>query len=319
MRPYLLTNFLTGSNHYSKVYAELADLYSKLGKYELALKYISEAASLSQSRLYFGELTRLKFLIEDYNEVSQIKFGNNANEIDNWSSFLFEDNGSKKLLIVFSSNGGPEKIKAQQPPSYNFKNLLKNEKSFDKLFIRDHNREYYLRGLGTTTKNIEETIEKIKEYVNSKNYTNIVSIGASSGGFAAILFANLLDFNKAVDFNPQTTLTSEKEKVIEDNLFTVETCIKLRNAEKNNKLYQKCLNLKNFVPFNTSVEIHYSSNSKKFVDKKHAKFIEHEKCKLISHSSSTHLLALELKNKNHLLPIIIRSFDPDNDPNIALN
>ena len=43
-----------------------------------------------------------------------------------------------------------------------------------------------------------------------------MSIGSSSGGYAAILLGNLLKFKKVIAFNPQTVLTSEKETIIKD-------------------------------------------------------------------------------------------------------
>ena len=48
----------------------------------------------------------------------------------------------------------------------------------------------------------------------------------------------------------------------------------LGSLNTSDKFYQKCLNLKNFIPFNTQAEIHYSEFSQ--VDKKQEIFIEHQ-------------------------------------------
>ena len=95
-------------------------------------------------------------------------------------------------------------------PSFNFYNLLKNDKSFDKLFLRDFDRNYYLTGLKNSTDSLQETINLVKRLSSVKRYRKKVSICASAGGFAAILFGHLLNFSKILAFNPQTVISEEK-------------------------------------------------------------------------------------------------------------
>ena len=186
-------------------------------------------------------------------------------------------------------------------PSFNFYRLFENDKYFDKLFIRDIKREFYLNGLKNTTKNFQETIDLIKELTSVKNYRKIVAIGASAGGFAAILYGQLLNFSKVIAFNPQTVLSIEMETVLKDYKFN-KLCGKLRKLNTSDTLYQNCLNLKNLIPFKTKVDLHYSGLSK--VDKKHAEYIEHENCKLIKYQSSSHLIAQQLRESEELKSII---------------
>ena len=84
-------------------------------------------------------------------------------------------------------------------------------------------------------------------------------------------------------------------------------CKRLRNLNPSNALYQKCLSLKKLIPFETKVEIHYSNLSE--IDKSHANFVEHENCKLIKHNSSSHLLALQLRDSKDLKEIIKESLE----------
>ena len=163
-------------------------------------------------------------------------------------------------------------------------------------------RNYYLTGLKNSTTNLKETIDLIKKLSSSKDYKKIVSIGSSAGGFAAILFGQLLNFSKVIAFNPQTVISEEKESIINDIFYTVDICKKLRNLNPSDTLYQKCLNLKNLVPFKTKVDIHVSNLSE--VDMNHANYIKHKNCKLIKYNSSSHLLALQLKEDKKLKDII---------------
>ncbi|WP_269608938.1 tetratricopeptide repeat protein [Prochlorococcus marinus] len=281
MGHYLLSLIYSEEKLYSKAYKEI----------NLAFKYDSK------NHLIQGELTRIKFIIGTYDEKESEINGLWSDKDD----YFYEDNNSDILLISFGSMGRNRKF----IPSFNFYNLLKKDKSFDKLFLRDIDRNYYLTGLKNSTSNLEETIELIKNLSSVKRYKKTVSVGASAGGFAAILFGNLLKFSKVIAFNPQTAISGEKETIIKDTFYTVDLCKRLRDLNPSNALYQKCLSLKKLIPFKTNVEIHFSNLSE--IDKNHAKFIEHKNCKLIKHNSSSHLLALQLRESKNLKEIIKES------------
>ena len=102
-------------------------------------------------------------------------------------------------------------------------------------------------------------------------------------------------------------MSNEKEEIINDNLLTVTTCKKLREANIHDQFYQKCLNLKNFIPFKGKAVIHFSDNSNAGIDKRYAEYLKHENCDIVAHRSSTHLLALELKEKKLLSSEIANS------------
>ena len=280
-----------------KSYHSLSKFYNKKNEILKAFKAISEALKYDpKNHIIQGEYTRLKFLLGKYDEGE-----NYANNLwSDYDDYFYEDNNSDILLISFGAMG-TRAFDEDKIPSFNFYRLFENDKSFDKLFIRDISREFYLNGLKNTTKNLQETIDLIKELTSVKNYKKKVAVGASAGGFAAILFGQLLNFSKVIAFNPQTVLSLEMETVLNDFQFN-QICTKLRNLNTSDTLYQNCLNLKNLIPFKTKVDLHYSGL--KSVDKKHAEFIEHENCKLIKYQSSTHLIAQQLSEIGKLKSII---------------
>ena len=281
--------------NYAKNYYRISKIYTEMKDFDEALKAIDSAITLDpENHIYKGEVTRIRFIKGDLDEnldTNKLLWNDN-------SDYFFEDNNSNKLLIIFGSNGR----RVNKIPSFNFYNLLKEDKTFDKLFLRDIDRNYYINGLKNSTTNLQETIELIQQLSSKKNYRIRLSIGASSGGFAAILYGQLLNFSKVIVFNPQTVISKEKESVVKDFVYTQEISKKLRKINTNDSLYQKCLNLKNFLPFNTKVEIHYSEFSE--TDKSHATFLKHENCTLIKHATSSHLLALELRDSDKLKAII---------------
>ncbi len=134
-----------------------------------------------------------------------------------------------------------------------------------------------------------------------------MSIGSSSGGYAAILLGNLLKFKKVIAFNPQTVLTSEKETIIKDFYYGERAAKELRQKFINDNSIKNYLNLKNLIPFKTQVEIHFSKFSE--VDKNYATFIEHKNCTLVEHEFSSHLLAFELREMGKLKNIILNSLN----------
>jgi len=271
-----------------------------MNNFDDSLQSIQTAINLDpENHIFKGELTRLKFLKGDLDEKIDIKKA----LLNDRKDYFFEDNNSDILLVSFGSNGRDE----NQIPSFNFYNLFKNDKSIDKLFLRDIKRNYYLNGLINSSKNLKETIDLMERLCSKKQYRKTISIGASSGGFAAILYGQLLNFSKVIAFNPQTVLSKEKESIVNDFVYTNNTAKQLRMINPNDIFYQKCLNLRNFLPFKTKVEIHYSGFSE--IDTNHARFIKHDNCTLIKHSTSSHLLAIELRESNQLETIIKESID----------
>jgi hypothetical protein len=74
----------------------------------------------------------------------------NSIESGQWSDtdhYWFEDNQSDHLLISFS---GLESYK--EVPPFNFTKFLSSYHTFDKLFVRDLSRKWYLNGFVNTTK-----------------------------------------------------------------------------------------------------------------------------------------------------------------------
>ena len=213
--------------------------------------------------------------------------------------YLHEKNNSDTLLVSFAGMGWRTSI-----PTFNFYNMLSTNKSIDKLFLRDITCRYYMTGLRNTTKNLKKTLDFVQNLIVKNKYKRVFAIGCSAGGFAAILFGHLLKFNKVVVFSPQTVLNHLKEEKIKDLYNAPKTCKWLRNLNKDNFLFQRSLDLKNFSPFSTKIDIHYSSRANKGADKNHAKHIEGENCKIIEYDSNNHLLALELKKQNKLKLIL---------------
>jgi hypothetical protein len=114
-------------------------------------------------------------------------------------------NGNDNLLIYFNDTA----------PFFNtltdvdIFTYLKNVPSLDVVVFRDTQNAHFHRGLENLTSNVDETVVYINNIIQQHNYTKVVFMGVSAGGYAAILFGSLCVKCDAVfGFVPQTILNN---------------------------------------------------------------------------------------------------------------
>lgn len=250
---------------------------------------------------------RLEYPLINHNTVGEINKGDidysDLHHKDKWNdtdAYHYENNNSDTLIVTFAGMGWKKSI-----PTFIFHNFL-TPYTVDKLFLRDIKMRYYLTGLKHCTDNFEQTVEFIKNMTIDKGYKKIIAIGCSSGGYAAILYGNLLNFTKIIAFNPQTVLNDKKESLIGDIYNAPKTCRWLRNLHKEDANYQKTLDLMNYSPFSSEIDIHYSVGGNKGIDRNHALYLASDlKCNIHEHPGNDHMIALSLRDNGKLKDIII--------------
>ena len=88
-------------------------------------------------------------------------------------------------------------------PRFEFVNFMETRfKNISRHFYTDKYLNSYNQGIHEITNNIDETIDYLRNEI--KNYKNVICLGVSSGGYAAILFGSLLNINYVLAFIPQT-------------------------------------------------------------------------------------------------------------------
>lgn len=106
---------------------------------------------------------------------------------------------SETLIISFA---GHDRIFGGIP-RFEFVNFMeKYFKNVSRHFYTDKYLNSYHQGIHEITNNIDETIDYLRNEI--KNYKNVICLGVSSGGYAAILFGSLLNINYVLAFIPQT-------------------------------------------------------------------------------------------------------------------
>lgn len=121
-------------------------------------------------------------------------------------SFLIQDSNDSDTLII--SFGGRAKEFGGILP-FEFLNFLnKNFEKYNKHFYIDIHQVWYHKGIVGLSTNIEETVIYFKSQI--KKYKNVIFLGISAGGYAAILFGSLLNVQKVIAIVPQTYLHGEE-------------------------------------------------------------------------------------------------------------
>lgn len=106
------------------------------------------------------------------------------------------------LMVVFS--GRQQGIASMT--IFEFKNFLEEHyPDYDKLFLKDEKVLWYTEGITAISNDIGETVEYLRRYI--ARYSKVVFIGASMGGFAALLYGSILNIDTIIAFRPQTFLS----------------------------------------------------------------------------------------------------------------
>lgn len=117
-------------------------------------------------------------------------------------SFQKIQSGMANLIVTFAGLG--HTIHSDLTVFEFRRSLTQMELPVDLLFLKDSKQQWYLGELPGISKTIEETTEFLHKQVNG--YDKVIFIGASSGGYASILFGSLLNIDAVIAFYPQTNL-----------------------------------------------------------------------------------------------------------------
>jgi len=114
---------------------------------------------------------------------------------------LFEKNKESDELVVYFSSASSNK-------SFEGYNLMSKYKQ-NKLFIKDPYRTWYDGYEDGALKTIDEHISCIENYIKKFDKSKITFIGASMGGYAALLFGSIFKVGKIIAFSPQIILNTK--------------------------------------------------------------------------------------------------------------
>ena len=114
-------------------------------------------------------------------------------------------NGNKNLIVCF----GGIALQFGVILPFEFLNYLSSvyKNTCDLIFFIDKHQCWYHKGIQDITTNIDETIIYLNNIIKDGNYKNIIFMGTSAGGYAAILFGSKCNnVNNVISFIPQTII-----------------------------------------------------------------------------------------------------------------
>ena len=126
------------------------------------------------------------------------------------------------------------------------------EKGEKHIFMRDIQKQWYLTGINHKLNSIEKVLDFLKK--ESEGY-NVVTLGSSAGGFAAVLFGQMLNAELIFSFNGQMEIKSllkRSSEAINPILF----------REQDNITISQYFELAKFISNPSSIYYFYSNKSK---------------------------------------------------------
>lgn len=128
-------------------------------------------------------------------------------------NYLIKNDGDEYCVIYFSSNGlyGFDELDLFK------KNIIgKNKfefygvrvKNSKNIYLRDVTNNWYVNGINKDIDSLEKLLDFLKRESAGKK---IITLGSSAGGYAAVLFGNLLGAERIFTFSGQFVLPEEKK------------------------------------------------------------------------------------------------------------
>ena len=105
------------------------------------------------------------------------------------------------LLIIFGGIAGNLGL-----PPFEFGRMLGGFEC-KKIFVRDLSQSWYCNGLPGIADSFDGMVAYLAERAKESGAKNVVTIGNSAGGYAALLAGQLLGANRVRAFSPQTFLS----------------------------------------------------------------------------------------------------------------
>lgn len=179
------------------------------------------------------------------------------NEKDNYIIEYNETGDKKYCAVYFSSNDiyypNNEEIFRKRIIEKDFFEWYNTriKKAYKHIFVRDVFKQWYLCGINSNINSQEKLFDFLKK--ETFGY-NIINVGSSAGGYAAILYGSLLKAEKVLAFNPQFEINS---LLIRSSETVNPLVFRLKNIRSN------YFDIKN-INFDNTIIFYFMSNNSKW-------------------------------------------------------
>ncbi|MBW4487889.1 MAG: cupin-like domain-containing protein [Trichocoleus desertorum ATA4-8-CV12] len=154
------------------------------------------------------ESGQLAILTQQSNtRMNQGPLTNEMVESTNASYLVDEIFSDEPLIISFGF------VSWDSPPQFDFYGRTKTlsqlaNKPINRILVRDLSNSWYQYGIPGLGKTVDEVVNSLKQLIDQIAPSKVITIGQSMGGYAAIMFGQLLDVAQIIAFGPLSCLDS---------------------------------------------------------------------------------------------------------------
>jgi len=168
-----------------------------------------------------------------------------------------------------------------------------------KLFIHDQDNSWYHKGIAGVSTNLNETLDWMLAIVKQGQYRKILCVGASMGGYMALLAGHVLQATDIIALSPQTFIDEENREHYKDRRWS-----KALGKMEQTSIEPSYLDLAELYKTATAanIQLHYASRLE--LDTRHALHLGLPSELLYAYDSDDHYLAAYLHKRGELSSII---------------
>ena len=211
--------------------------------------------------------------------------------VETGEDYLIDSNDEiKPLIIAFGGISG-----GIYQPVFEFKNFLQKNVDCHFIFVKDTNQCWYHKGAIGLGNSIDSASHNLKIIINRINYSKVLTIGGSMGGFAALLFGSILKVDGIISFSPQTFIDKKSRKLNDDDRWSKQ----MKYVHKNfNSEYFDLVNLK----FN-NIKVYSIYGKEDRLDQIHTERLRSKGINISSYSGG-HNVVKTIRDNGELIKII---------------
>lgn len=97
----------------------------------------------------------------------------------------------------------------RSPPHYEWAGAT-SAYAINRLFVRDNHQYWYIRGLADIADGVPDCVRNLRHFIDENGIRSVACFGASSGGYAALLYGHWLGATEVHAFSPLTKLPGRR-------------------------------------------------------------------------------------------------------------
>jgi pimeloyl-ACP methyl ester carboxylesterase len=174
--------------------------------------------------------------------------------------------GARRLYFLFG--GINSRVGMPQFEFYRSAQILEEHR----IFLRDFSQSWYQRGLPGIAADAAGIADYLKARIDALEPEEVVLVGNSMGGFAAIMFAAMIGRGHAVAFAPQVTICPQTRLTMGDFRWTRRLLPTWAATVFGRHQYDLAPLLKRRTEGEIAVDLYYSKQER--LDRRHAESLE---------------------------------------------